>query len=1499
MSADEGGVARGASDLDSLSATQAEELDRACDHFEAAWRAGKRPRIEDHLEGIAEPLRSALLGELIAVELDWRRRCGERQAPTEYHDRFPAHATGVVSSSTVADTGHTACRPPSTPEATIEERSLGPGAGEDPGRAALPADEINGDRPVADPLVATAGSDSPPLVSTRSWPVIPGYLIEGELGRGGMGVVYKARSLRLNRIVALKMILAGEHAGHEAAVRFLAEAEAVAKVQHANIVQIFHLDQHGAYPFFEMEYVGGGSLADRLDGTPRQPLDAARLVETLARAMAEAHRQGIVHRDLKPSNILLTLEGTPKVTDFGLAKLLNVDSGLTRTDSVLGSPSYMAPEQTGGRTREVGPAADVYALGVILYELLTGRTPFRAATVFDTLQLVNTAEPVPPSRLIPRLPRDVETIALKCLNKDPARRYASSEALAEDLARFQAGESIRARRVGWPERTWRWCRRNRAVAGALSLGVLSLFVGSIVSLGFGFRMQAARESERRRAESEAGARRDADRARRDSQRQLVELSSANGLTAAREGDHSLALLWFARAAQLAKDDPQQETLNRVRIGNWLSQVWLPEGTFAIPGFKQKIDRFRAFQFSTDGKFLVVVASTGDCLVWDRLQAKLALLPEAATKSTAAAWRPRSNRLAVVDKTGRIRMLAAPDFRQVDEVAASGKIETLAFSRDGNRLAWGGAEGARVWDLVKKEYVTPLLPHPALVNALSFSTTAELLATSANDSKARVFRVPSDRAEPLFPPVPHVRPEDVYSHGGPDRIVPRFAADDRVVLTVEGDSVLVWRSATTGGLLGRTIEGAAFAVNEQGTRVASVLGEKGRLMDGRTRETLAPISFPTWNEHVIFSADGQTLVGCSSDTRVRFWSVEDRSGVTLVESHPNVYHPMSAVRVSLAPEGRHLATALWDGTVFLWRMPPGPPIAYKAYAGGSTVPQLSPDKKYVMPRGISYRSGNQLLTRVHDAQTGEPAGPILDPGGILLGAVFSPDGTLVATASSTGRTYDERNSRIFEPDGKSGSVQIWNWKTGQLLAGPVPMPGEPRGLTFRPDGSSIAVVCADYYVLLVDPRTGKITRRLDPGVRSRPNNANQYLANGDARFSPDGRFLVTSEMGSQAHVWDPDSGKLLHTLPHTERVHNVAFHPSVPELMVTSGLGSEVRVWNLSTGKLLAALKHPQWANCEPSFSPDGTALFTGAADGLLRCWDWQAGKLRDGYPLHATWLQNFHLTADQRWLVSQDGGAPPVLQVTDWATKTPASPRWKTQSTLSIDIPAGDDRAISGGFYPALVGYDLKAMRTPATDPIEDLTALAELAAGRRILSQGNIVPLNSAEWLERWENVRQKGPAAVRALHEVAPTSEAEGLAWRYTLEKPSADWMKEQFNDGEWKEGLAGFGVQFVPGDEVPHTEWKTADIWMRREVTLPKGDLGEMVLRVRHDDDVEVYLNGVLAMKRIGWTFAYDEFPIHAEARAALRAGKNALAVHCQQWWGGQYIDVGLAQLRPSAR
>ncbi len=337
------------------------------------------------------------------------------------------------------------------------------------------------------PETDPAPEDSvPPLVQVPEdlgpLPHIPGYAVQAVLGHGGMGVVYKAWHLRLQRPVALKMVLAGAFARPAERERLLREAAAVAGLQHANIVQVHDVGDHDGRPYFTMEFIEGGSLAQQLTGTPQPADQAAALVATLAEAVQVAHQGGIVHRDLKPANILLTADGTPKVSDFGLARRLEDDSGLTQSGAPLGTPSYMAPEQAQGQRDAVGPAADVYALGAILYELLTGRPPFRAETAAATLQQVLTAEPVPPARLNPRVPRDLDTICLKCLQKEPRRRYASAAALAEDLRRFERGEPITARPLGRLGRLARWARR-RPTTAALTGTLLAVALLTLALVG--------------------------------------------------------------------------------------------------------------------------------------------------------------------------------------------------------------------------------------------------------------------------------------------------------------------------------------------------------------------------------------------------------------------------------------------------------------------------------------------------------------------------------------------------------------------------------------------------------------------------------------------------------------------------------------------------------------------------------------------------------------------------------------------------------------------------------------------------------------------------------------------------------------------------------------------------------------------------------------------------------------------------------------------------------
>src|SRR5258706_15496720 len=333
---------------------------------------------------------------------------------------------------------------------------------------------------------------------TPELPKIPGYEVEAVLGRGGMGIIYRVRHLKLNRAVALKMLLSGEYAGAVELARFTREAQAIATLQHPNIVQIYDVGQVDGRAYFTMELVGGGSLSQKLGGIPQPAQYCSSVTETLATAIHAAHLAGIVHRDLKPANTLLTPDGTPKISDFGLARHFEGQSDVTLDVAKIGTPSYMAPEQVIGKPGTVGPPADIYALGATLYELLTGRPPFRGETHTETERQLLTREPVRPSQLNAKVPRDLETICLKCLQKEPARRYESASALADDLRRFEEGRPIQARPVGWAERSWRWGRRNPTMA-ALVLTALAL-VGLASGGGTARRQERSQHNKELRSE---------------------------------------------------------------------------------------------------------------------------------------------------------------------------------------------------------------------------------------------------------------------------------------------------------------------------------------------------------------------------------------------------------------------------------------------------------------------------------------------------------------------------------------------------------------------------------------------------------------------------------------------------------------------------------------------------------------------------------------------------------------------------------------------------------------------------------------------------------------------------------------------------------------------------------------------------------------------------------------------------------------------------------------
>jgi hypothetical protein len=590
-----------------------------------------------------------------------------------------------------------------------------------------------------------------------------------------MGVVYQARDTRLGRLVALKMVLHAEYAGPAQRDRFRDEARAVARLSHPNVVQVYEVGEHAGLPYCVLEYCPRGSLAQRLAYTPLPPRDAARLVETLARAVQAAHEAGVVHRDLKPANVLLAADGTPKVADFGLAKLASGGSGLTATGVVLGTPSYMAPEQAEGK-KEVGPAADVYALGAVLYECLTGRPPFRAATPLDTLRQVLGDEPVAPRRLNPQVPRDLETVCLKCLEKAPQRRYPTARELADDLGRFQRGEPVRVRPVGRLERVWRGARRRPLVSASVAATLLVCLVAA--------GLLAWQSAAGRQALLEAKAREDREREQAarlrlaDEERAVREGLSLTGHTSAvwscafsRDGkrlascgDEALKI-WDLSAKRVLFSIPGCTTSadfspdgKRLATAHWdhRVRVWdTTTGQLVFPPLRGHAAPARQVLFSPDGRSLVSVGWDGQLLLWDAAAGKqLLAVTGKAPLLEGVAFSPDGTRVACCGGSswdtrpsgGWVQLFALPTGQEVLSLPRQPDlVRRVQFSPDGRGLATSSWDGTvRLWDAHDGRERLCIGLHTGFVGNVAFSPDGKWLATAGDDSTLKVVDVATGR-----------------------------------------------------------------------------------------------------------------------------------------------------------------------------------------------------------------------------------------------------------------------------------------------------------------------------------------------------------------------------------------------------------------------------------------------------------------------------------------------------------------------------------------------------------------------------------------------------------------------------------------------------------------------------------------------------------------------------------------------------------------------------------
>jgi WD40 repeat protein len=1146
------------------------EAERCIDRFEEAWQQGRVPVIEDHLPPGGE-LRAAVLVELVHADLERRLERGEAVQVETYLRRYPELAT---DSAVVLDliTSEMALRSELGQATSLDDYvNRFPQLSEQL-RDCLP----QGGQPTVPLARITPAPTSRPLAPESV--AIPGYEVLAELGRGGMGVVYRARQTAADRVVAVKMILSGALAGEEERRRFRTEVAAAARLQHPNVVQLFEVGEACGCPFFSLEFVEGGSLAGRLDGTPWDGRQAAALVGCLAEAIHAAHQLGVVHRDLKPANILLTASGQPKISDFGLARKLD-EAGQTVTGAVVGTPSYMAPEQASGRTRDVGPAADVYALGAILYELLTGRPPFKGATTLDTLAQVAATDPVPPRQLQPRTPRDLETICLKCLEKAPARRYLTAKALADDLRRFSEVLPILARPASVPEKVVRWARRRPAVA------LLSLLLLASVSLGF------------------AGVAWQWGQTRAGLQRAEASLYAQRIALADRE--------WLSgrvdRSEQLLSDCPPSR---RGWEWRYLRRLCHQEEASFATGSSF------AVSFDPQGRHVAVANDQeGTIQIW-RLEGreKVATLPSAGpamawgpggTTLASAAWQRGPNGEAVADRPGDILLWDVPGGRVLQRLQGhKGAVLSLAFHPAGKLLASGGMDHTiRIWDLAAGRERQCLSGHRRWVEAVAFDPGGARLASAGTDDTIRLWDWASG--------------DLVRSWGGDgEGTLGRGLVDSTKgspsarTATSGDDQVKIWNAATAQEVLpwrGQMHQVYCLAFAPDGRTLAAGRGNSIKLWNVATGKELHTLRGHTDQVRgVAFSPDGKRLASAGYDQTVRLWDTATGEEVGIMRGHVG---PVNSV--AFHNDGDLLASASWDGTARLWA---------PSRCGEAVV--LRGHRDYI--RGQAFHpAGGVLATgsadrtiKLWDLAQHRPIGALTGHSGAVNAVAFDPEGKLLASAGYDGgfRLWDVANrtelfvsephpDRVFHigfsPDGRRlatadarGVIELWD-VAKRTRERSFPGPGGRVFVTaFQPAGSLLAAAGDDTRIQLLDAATGDVRRTL-----SGHGGPITHVA-----FRPDGQQLASSSLDRTIKIWDVAGHQLRTFTGHTNAVTAVAFHPDGTRL-ASAGLDRTVKVWDLASGEEILSLRGHSVEVLHLEFSPDGRQLAAACVDGTVKVWD--------------------------------------------------------------------------------------------------------------------------------------------------------------------------------------------------------------------------------------------------------------------------------------------------------
>ena len=1060
-------------------------------------------------------------------------------------------------------------------------------------------------QPEATGAVDADGQAAPPTVR-----YFGDYEIQEELGRGGMGVVYRARQVSLNRPVALKLLRAGVLADDAELRRFQNEAEAVALLDHPGIVPIYEVGQHEGRRYFSMKLIEGGSLAERLASFRDDPRAAAMLLAEAAAAVQHAHLRGVLHRDLKPANILIDAEGRPHITDFGLAKRIRGDAELTQSGAIMGTPAYMSPEQAAGRRGVITTATDVYGLGATLYALLTGEAPFRGQDVVETLDAVRSRPPESITRRNRNVPRDLELICLKCLEKDPAGRYPSAGALGVDLERFIAGEPVSVRAAGAVERLAKWARRKPTLAAAYALGLLALLLGglggaavrqwraasaareALAWVEYGRTMELAYQEwgednvphalallESTRPDLRGWEWRFMDRLCHPSRLTLEGHAgavtsasfSASGRRIISAGSDAKVKVWDAGTGEeiatidglasdrdsvsISPDGSQIITANPGGPGWPRARLWDARTGTEVPWFSRLVYPANAAAFSPDGSRVVATCDDNTARVWDTRTGAEVLRLGGKTAGKAAAYSPDGSRIVT----------AGPDDGWVWDAATGQEIVRLKgrlravmsvwFSPDGARVVTAGLDGTRVWDAATGAEVV-LRGRPLGAISMSFSPDGSRILTAGN-----------------------------------------------------GDTAQVW-DARTGAeafrLKGRTRRISWAAFSPGGARIVTAGEEEGRLWDARTGKEIATLEgrLGRWGS-AAFSPDGSRILTLA-DSVARAWDTETGAEVFRLKGHADAVNS-----ATFSPDGARIVTAGADASVRVWdaKADADVPtikgrlgIEYGIEVGVAT---FSPDWSRMVT------ANEDDIAKVWDTRTGIQVLALKGHNRFVRTAWFSPDGSRILTMSEDGtaRVWDARTgAEVFAFRGKSNGIcwarfspdgsriltswpectRLWDAGTGAEIAAFVTgWFGGGDAAAFSPDGSRILIIRGD-----------------TASVRDAATGAEVVTLSGHAHgmeaawFSPDGSRVLTRGRAGQAKVWDAATGIEVFSFGRDLDPVRAFLSPDGSRM-----LEETAKLRDLRTGAEILTLRGQTRGLRSAWFSPDGSRILAAGADGSVKIWD--------------------------------------------------------------------------------------------------------------------------------------------------------------------------------------------------------------------------------------------------------------------------------------------------------